>query len=200
MLLVNQLFEWHNLEEADNQIDRVLWIARSGADAVTIDINHPLAQPIWHKYQNLLAALANNQISPVQNDPYALIQLKDEEISLAQRQLRDEAWKAIAPIIASGELVFHRSQRGRLVTQAVKQTGRSEASIRKDLRRYWQGGQTLNTLLPRFDLCGGKGKVRQSQDSKRGRPTLLSKPTGESVGINIDTEVREKLVISNPVI
>lgn len=194
MLFINQLFEWHSLEAANPQIDRVLWIAPSGIDAVTIDINHPHAQPIWHKYQNLLAAFAESQISPVQNDPYAVIQLHNEEISLAQRQLLHKAWAAIAPIIATGELVFHRSGRGRLIAQAVQRTGRSEATIRKDLRRYWQGGQTLNALLPRFDLCGGKGKVRSSQDSKRGRPTLLCLPTGESVGINVDAEVREKLL------
>jgi hypothetical protein len=92
MLFINQLFEWHSLEAANPQIDRVLWIAPSGIDAVTIDINHPHAQPIWHKYQNLLAAFAANQISPVQNDPYAVIQLHNEEISLAQRQLLHKAW------------------------------------------------------------------------------------------------------------
>lgn len=58
MLLINQLFEWHSLKEANPQIDRVLWIAPSGADVVTIDINYPHAQPLWRKYQDLLAALA----------------------------------------------------------------------------------------------------------------------------------------------
>lgn len=194
MLSVNQLFEWQNLEKADPQIERVLWIDPSGTDVVTIDINDPFAQPTWHKHEHLLTALTANHITLVPYDPYAAIQLRDEEISLAQRQCLDKAWAAIAPIIASKELAFEPHQRGRLVIQAVKRTGRSETTIRKDLRRYWQGGQTINALLPRFNLCGGKGKLRQNQGSKRGRPTLLSKPTGESIGINVDAQVREKLM------
>lgn len=194
MLSVNQLFEWHNHEKTVPQIDRILWIDSSGTDAVTININDPFAQPIWHKYEHLLTALTTNQISLVASDPYTVNQLGEEGISPAQRQLLDKAWAAIAPIIASGEKAFESRERGRLVTQAVKQTGRSETTIRKDLRRYWQGGQNINALLPRFNLCGGKGKVRQNHGSKRGRPTLLSQPTGESIGINVDAQVREKLI------
>lgn len=193
-LLLNQLLEWHSLEGSDTQIDRVLWIDASGTDVVTIDISNPNAQPIWHKSQSLLAALASKSASILQNDPTAGMLLREEEIPLAQRQKRDSAWQAIAPIIASGELVFFSLERSRLIAGAVKRTGRSEPTIRKDLRRYWQGGQTLNALLPRFDLCGGKGKERLSHGDKRGRPSLLSKALGKPIGINVDADIREKLL------
>lgn len=91
MLFVNQLFEWHNHKKTDPQIERVLWIDPSGTDVVTIDINDPFAQPTWHKHEHLLTALTANQISLVPCDPYAAIQLHDEEISLAQRQCLDKA-------------------------------------------------------------------------------------------------------------
>lgn len=193
-LLVNQLLEWHSNEKAATQIDRVLWIDPDGTDVVTIDINHPQAQPIWHKLQHLLAALADGNASILQTDPYTVRRQPESEIPAEQRQKRDRAWSAIAPIIASGELVFFPSKRGQLITQAMQCTGRSKPTIRKDLRRYWQGGQIVNALLPRFDLCGGKGKERLKRGDKRGRPSLLSLAYGEPMGINVDADIREKLV------
>lgn len=191
-LLVNQLFYWHSDDKADIQIDRVLWLDSTGTDVVTIDIYNPKAQPIWHKYKDIEAIFTANIASILQDAPYAEIVLSNSELSEVQREYRDKAWSAIAPIIAKGESVFYTRERGQLIKEAVRSTGRSEPTIRKDLRRYWQGGQTKNALLPRFDKCGGKGKHRRSDCCKRGRPSFLSIAKGETLGVNVDAEIQEK--------
>jgi len=40
-LVVNQLLCWHSDNEANIQIDRLLWLDLSGIDVVTIDIYNP---------------------------------------------------------------------------------------------------------------------------------------------------------------
>lgn len=158
-LLVNQLLCWLIESDTDNKIDRVLWLEKSGTFIVTIDIFHPNAQPIWHSVAEIEAAFATNIISICPQDPYASTLLDGKELSKAQRSYCLEAWKAIASIIACGELVFCERERGKLIKQAVRSTGRSEATIRSYLRRYWQGGQTQNALIPHFEKCGGLGKA-----------------------------------------
>lgn len=191
-LLINQLLYWHNNNEALSQIDRVLWLDASGTDVVTIDINSPKAQPIFHKYKELEAALAANRASILTDDPKRQILLPTDEISEAQRKYRDEAWSSIALIVSQGESAFYQSERSRLIKEAVRRTGRSEPTIRKDLRRYWQGGQTKNALLPRFENCGGKGKEKSAMGRKRGRPSLLSQSRGEPKGVNVNASIQEK--------
>jgi hypothetical protein len=189
--LVNQLICWRSKNEADTLM-RLLWIESSATNVVTIDINHPNAQPIFHKYKEIEEALAVNTASILFDDPYSKFLLPESELTEKQRKYRDAAWEAIGLIIKHKELAFFPHQRTQFIKEAVKRTGRSEPTIRKDLRRYWQGGQTKNSLLPHFDLCGGKGKEKRSDGCKRGRPSLLSLNKGEIVGTNVDAAIHEK--------
>jgi hypothetical protein len=191
-LFVNQLLCWHSDNEADIQIERVLWIDSSGTDVVTIDINYCKAQPVFQKYKEIEKAFTVCKVSILTNDPYSKFLLPESELTETQRKYRDEAWKAVALILVKKELVFFARERSHLIQEAVKHTGRSEPTIRKDLRRYWQGGQTKNALLPHFDLCGGKGKEKRSDGIKRGRPTLFSLAKDEIVGVNVDAEIQKK--------
>ncbi|BAY22644.1 HMG-I and HMG-Y, DNA-binding protein [Calothrix sp. NIES-2100] len=190
-IFINQLLSWISDLEENRQIERVLWIDTSGTDVITIDINHPNAQPIFHKYNHIEAALVANRATILENDPCAKI-IPTNQLSDVQRKYRDEAWKAISLIIAQGEKVFYPHERSRIIKEAVHSTGRSEPTIRKDLRRYWQGGQTKNSLLPNFDLCGGKGKERQINSAKRGRPSLLSIAKDQILGVNVDADIQDK--------
>ncbi len=191
-LFVNQLFCWHSDNEADIQIERLLWIDSSGTNVVTIDINYSNAQPVFQKFKEIEQAFTVGKVSILPNDPYSKFLVPESELTETQRKYRDEAWKVVALILVKKELVFFPHKRSQLIEEAVKHSGRSEPTIRKDLRRYWQGGQTKNALLPRFDLCGGKGKEKRGDGVKRGRPTLVSLAKDKILGVNVDAEIQKR--------
>jgi hypothetical protein len=191
-LVVNQLLCWHSDNEANIQIDRLLWLDLSGTDVVTIDIYDPYAQPILQKHEHMMAAITANRASILREDPYAKVLRSYAELKEKHRELVDKAWSAIVLIVATEESLFDPVKRSQLIKEAVKQTGRSEPSIRKDLRRYWQRGQTKNAIIPDFNKCGEKGKKKRSDGCKRGRKSLLAKARGEDLGVNVDAEIEKK--------
>jgi hypothetical protein len=190
-LFINMLIEWR--QDADEaQIERVLWIAPTAREVVTIDIADDHALPKWHNYADIEAALVTKRAHVLELDPYAKFLCPEETISEDDRKRRDEAWSFIAPLAQKprGE-IFVPGKRGPLVAAVAKRTGRAKRLIYGYLRRYWQGGQTKNALLPHFDQCGGRGKERSSSECKRGRPSAIGKAQGQPTGVNVDVAMRE---------
>lgn len=175
---------------------RVLWIARSAKDVVTIELYNPNALPVWQKCRELEAAFAEKKARILEIDPYAELYRPEDTIPESHRRRRDEAWKVIAPIVESSEQVFSPSERGYLIRKAIERTGSNKPTIYKNLRRYWQGGQKPNALLPHFEQCGGTGRQRQSSSAKLGRPSQRAKLTGKPTGINVDLRIRRIIVRS----
>ncbi|RCJ20996.1 hypothetical protein A6S26_25175 [Nostoc sp. ATCC 43529] len=154
MLSVNQIICWHS----DNHLERVIHINSLSSYIVTIDINNSKAQPTIHRYKEIESAFLLEQASILHGEPDAKYLITDSELSSIQREYRDNAWKAISLIIAYGESIFDPYKRSQIIKEVKEKTGRSEPTIRKDLRRYWQGGQTKNALIPRFNSTKGQEK------------------------------------------
>jgi transposase InsO family protein len=195
-LFINQLIKLQDDEGNVSTIIRVLWIDPSGTDVATIELDNPKAFPVWQKAIDIEAAFDQQKACILEADPYAELCRPEDTIPGTHRRRRDEAWKIIAPIIESGEQVFFPSDRGNLVKEAIERTGSNKPTIYNALRRYWQGGQKPNALLPRFERCGGKGKERQSTNVKLGRPSLRTKLKGNPCGINVDATIRRIIVRS----
>ena len=177
-------------------IIRVLWIDAKGIDVVTIDLLSANALPVWHKCLELEDAIAEQKARIKEIDLYATYCGSEDMIPANHRRKRDEAWEVIAPIINSKEKAFLSAERGSLIKQAVERTGRNKVTIYKYLRRYWQGGQKPNALLPKFSNCGRSSKERHQQGSKLGRPSKQSKLKGKTKGINVDFEIRQIIIKS----
>jgi hypothetical protein len=185
------LLEWQR-DEAEPCIERLLWLSSSGTDVVTIEINNRKALPRWQKSRELEAAIATKELRILEVDPYAALLRPESAIPENQRQRRDRAWEIIAPIVESQEgEAFIKAYRGSLVAKAAQQTGSIKKTIYNYLRRYWQGGQTKNALLPLFEQCGGKGKERHSSGCKRGRPSKLALAMETPIGVNVNDETRQ---------
>jgi hypothetical protein len=105
-LVVNQLLCWHSDNEANIQIDRLLWLDLSGTDVVTIDIYDPYAQPILQKHEHMMAAITANRASILREDPYAKVLRSYAELKEKHRELVDKAWSAIVLIVATEESLF----------------------------------------------------------------------------------------------
>jgi putative transposase len=197
-LCVNMLIEWTSAE-SDPHVDRVLWLDPDGQHVVTIDIFEPAALPVLWERRAVLEAMAAHEARVLTVDPYATWQRPEQDIPDRHRLLRDSAWQSIAPLVKDlGSTIFFPQERGRLVAEAAERARCTKKTIYKRLRCYWQGGQTKNALLPRFDRCGGKGKERIKQEgpwdsAKRGRPGVLVRAGRECPGINVTLDIRDRL-------
>lgn len=213
VLRTNMLVEYL-LEDGKTRTLRILWIDPEGDSLVTIDIQreNKHALPFFQTREEVESALERGQARLPGTDPWALLlrlndKLSEEQIKKRQTR-RDRAWAAIEPLVREHRLsLFDPRQRGPLITAQA----RSEHTLEEDehqinkqrerkgfiydaLRRYWQGGQTKNALLPFFDECGGPGKEREGKERKLGRPSALARKEETPAGVILTNEVRRKLL------
>jgi putative transposase len=191
-LFVNMLLEWQSDTES-SRIERLLWIDPSYTDVATIELLNSSALPVWRKCQELEEAIATQQAYVLEIDPYASLLKPEDTILEKHRERRDQAWEIIAPLVEDRDgRIFFSHGRGALLNTWAEKTDCTKMTLYKYLRRYWQGGQTRNALLPLFNNCGAPGKERQSRGKKRGRPSKISQLTQLPVGVNVDDKIREK--------
>lgn len=89
------------------------------------------------------------------------------------------AWKRIEPLVDEPGL-FDRNERARLLNErAGHPDGGTSKTLLKDLRAYWQGGQTQDALLGNYancgrpDVVGTGGRGRKAKDGTQ-RPYQLA--------------------------
>jgi putative transposase len=200
-LAINVVIEWLG-DRSQARVERVLFIDPSGTLMVTIDIDpeHKKALPIWRKCEEVSTAIAVGDARLLDADAY---EQPARILSNESRKHRDEIWDIIKPLIEgdkekgwSKEDIFFAEKRGQMIAQVSESSKRAKRLIYTYLRRYWQGGQIKNALVPHYHKSGGKGKERQAKDRKRGRPRGTTK-TGQSLeaqaspGVNITPEIRK---------
>ena len=192
----NSLIQWAT-EQGEPKVERVLFVDPAHKNIVAIDIADQHAQPKWLKVTDVERAIEKCEARVLMHDPYASLLLPENDIKPSHRKRRDDAYVFIATLVEDHVPgIFDPAQRGSLITIASQRVidgkGRSEVSIRKALRRYWQCGQIKNCLLPFYHLSGGRGKERRSEGVKRGRRNKDALITGQVTGINIGPEERDK--------
>jgi putative transposase len=179
------------IQRENGQFERVLWVDPTGNEIVLIDIQERTALPVFYPRATIEATLERNTLQVVDQAPVLRLFPPEEDIPEQHRQRRDETWAVIQPLVEMVPDIFMPQQRGPLVTAAVAQSGRTKKTIYGYLRRYWQGGQTRNALLPHFDRCGGRGQNKAHTEHKRGRPSALELARQTRIGVNVDDHIRE---------
>src|SRR6266568_3607338 len=218
-LYTNMLLEYR-LEDGKTLTERILWIDPSGDNIVTIDINrkNKHALPIWKTRDEIESTLETGHASIVNADPWAVLlypknipskesqkkRHKREESQKKREKRRDRAWVAIEKLVQEkGPRLFDPRQRGSLITAQARGKKEQEKEEKKkerkgffydSLRRYWQGGQTKNALLPFFDECGAKGNEREGKECKLGRPSSQARIGSTPAGIILTDDVRSNLL------
>jgi len=186
------VIEWVADDSADGRRERILWVDPGKTYVYVFNINTPKkGLGILRSYHEIETALESGAaITILFNDNYFC--RPESAYTDAQRRRRDENWAILKPIVeaGTGESVFLRSERGRLIAEAAEKSGHSKRLIYNKLRRYWYGGQTPNTLIPRFDRSGAKNADPDPDGPKRGRPR-----DGENrlPGVNIDAKTKALL-------
>ena len=93
--------------------------------------------------------------------------------SAARIALSDRAWARIEPLVDNPGLL-DRHQRARLLREHANRSpaNGTPKTLLKDLRAFWQGGQTQDALLGDYDKSG---RPNETGTGRRGRKTKLEK-------------------------
>jgi putative transposase len=183
-------------EQSEPRVERILWIEPSELHVVTIEIHGELSLPILRTYESIVSALDTGAAHILFEDPYASLCRQEQDIKENHRERRDRAWERIAPLVAGDnivEVLLYPQKRAALVAERIQSELCSEATMYKDLRRFWQRGMVPNALLPDYGRCGAPGKRRVAENQnlpKLGRKS--AKAMGDSTGIRMTKDIERK--------
>ena len=193
-LAVNSLIETF-LDNGSTRTDRVLHVDRYNDQLTCIKVPDETALPVFLKCSKVQTDLNLRRRRVLEHDPWLGVARDEDQLSEAERIGRDRAWSIIEPIVQAGATAMHdRKSRGRLVAQIVQSGLATKPTVYAYLRRFWQGGQCINALIPRFANCGASGKARTAtagDGKKRGRPSLVQTVTGETASTNVDERIQK---------
>lgn len=129
------------------------WIIRLG-DRKALPVRKELSELLkLKKSGNLALHKGGPAISPNRASPAAI-------------QRRDIAWERIKPLLALPG-IFDPATRNRLIEERMREVGFSKQTLYNDLRKYWQGGQTKEALLPNFHKSGRSIHKQPEQKGKK---------------------------------
>lgn len=146
-----------------------------------IELNQPQALPyrVSHKtLKKLFRKLpeASNTVRDSMSEPLSARTATEAQLAVAQA-----AWARIEPLVSNpaelanfdDELIFFPVHRSQLLKERSESGSGTPKTLLKDLRRYWQGGQTMDALLGHYDNSGRRAKGT----NKRGRPSGFHRKT-----------------------
>ncbi len=199
-LLINMLIEWTEDPQL-SRFERVLWIDPTRTQVMVISVTPRSTDRSHRKHEHLLpfsrqvsdieAALENGQAQRCEINPFAPLIRPEEELTCEEKQQRLRGWKLIARLVRRHYVeLFDPDQRGPLIAKTCQERDTSPKIVYGLLRRYWQGGQTPNALLPLYYRCGKKQTSAKEHGPKRGRPSKKSLREERPVGINLTEETR----------
>ena len=176
------MFRINEVINKDGSLYRILAIL--SGDTVWIALNDDAAFPSLVANSDLITAIENEALTR-SADPYEnLAFLLPEEGTIA-RIKRDHNYELIKPL-ATEPLFFEPKVRSAIINKIIKDTGSTKQTLYRLIRRYWQRGQTPNTLIPDFMNSGAKGAKRTTQVQKLGRPRIFTSGVGAIVDEQIE--------------
>lgn len=123
---------------------RLLWADQKVDAAYVISLDDPHAWPVRLPYSEI----RDMPLEPAEEAPYT-------ELTDSEERHRDAAWARISPLIeAHGLELLDPAHRKMLISEHAAKIGCSSTTLYKNLRRYWQRGQTRQALIPEFHRSG----------------------------------------------
>jgi hypothetical protein len=97
----------------------------------------------------------------------------------AQRKTIARAFRRIECMTESEAIFEPSTRRALLVARSADPDGATPKSLLRDLRRYWQGGQTFDALRVHYAQCGGSGQATGDRGAKSETQTDEGKPASQ---------------------
>jgi phage shock protein PspC (stress-responsive transcriptional regulator) len=153
MLYRNDVF---HLDQVQYRLLEV-FVSRNEAWIISLNSDNPWPQVLdWSAICGLVA-------TPGDEKPAV------RRISEHMQNKRNQAWARVEQLVLKVPEIFEPQRRNAMVKSQAREAKCSERTIHKDLRRYWQGGQSKAALLPDYHNCGHyEGNVSNYTTSGRG--------------------------------
>lgn len=183
MIYINQVLQY----TVDSQRIRVIEIDESHVYVVNIDTTS--AMPKRELYSHLELELNQGQLLIVA-DPFARA-IPDSELTSVQKSKRDEDWETVEKyLLPNMNELLKKQGREAKVVEITEQSGLGKTKVKKLLSRYWQRGMNKNAMLPDYANSGGRGKTKNLNVEKVGRPRRVTVNGEYRIGINITDEIK----------
>ncbi|MED4534175.1 Mu transposase C-terminal domain-containing protein [Metabacillus fastidiosus] len=174
------------LEDTDNgNLYRILWIDNESQYIYLIDVHDSKALPFLRDVQDVIEEIVQDQLQ--KNRDFIFTSKSPNLLTDKEKALRNLAWDCIKDIVDEEPHIYIPEKRGPLIQEILQKKDVTKMTIYKYLRKYWQKGKNIDTLIPNYINCGGRGKSKNSSDKKRGRPAKLP---DEATQINVDENIR----------
>jgi len=157
MIVPNDVFK-----DCHGNLYRLLSISPDTNVCWYINVQQKLALPISKPYSDLLDEEKNHQTTQVKSTTLRIIRA-----SLAAQKRSQKAFDAIKPLLQVG--IYDPATRNALLQARSLEIKYSKPTLLRYLRRFWQGGQTQDALILKFDSCGKS--EREHITATRGRPS-----------------------------
>ena len=181
MFLHNDVIEYL---DPPGHLVRILWIDVGQCVAYTFALRCANATPRSTPLHVLVADVSTRRARLLLTDPCRAP--RADAPSGKHLQLQMKAWAAVNALHRDLPQVYLPRSRAALLSAYASTHEISVATLMRDLRRYWERGQTIDALLPDYANSGARGKTRTvSAGVKRGRPRNAA-TSGASAGTNTD--------------
>ena len=188
MIKIVNLLKNELIKDNNGDIFRILWIDNTKRYAYVICVNKE-EMPKQLSYQNIISDLEGGELEKIKEDIYFIY--KDEnELTEAEIKGREKAWDIIKYMvdIVNYPYIFSSKNRANMVKEVINEKGVSKPTIYNYLKKYWIGGQTKNSLIPKYENSGCGGCEEGLNSKKIGRPRKNINIRGQ--GINITKEIK----------
>jgi len=175
------MFQVNEVVQYEDELFRLLAIYQS--KIAWIEVYNDKAFPSFVDLNELRSAV-DEEILVRESDPYEFLLFERPEEGTVARTKRDANYSLIEPIIADDEALLPTIRSAR-INEIIDKNISTKQTLYRLLRQYWQRGQTVNAMIPKYKNSGAKGKKRQAKDKKLGRP----RENMPGVGALVDTSV-----------
>lgn len=161
MLYKNDVFEI----PASNYRGRLLAANPATDEAWIIDLDDAKAWPRKKPLSQLLAMEEEGRLIVIDAPVTPSVRASRAALSCG-----DAAWQRIA-VLVSNPAIFQPNERNRLIRDRAQSIKCSHQTLYSALRKFWQGGQTRDAVLPAFHKRGGKDDY---ETAGKGRKSTIS--------------------------
>ena len=175
MFRINEVvsYEGHLYRILSFIIDQAIWIR----------VEDTAAFPSLVYINELMEAIDKEKLVR-KADPFADLAFITPERGSSAQIKRDSNYDLIRPIVDDPQY-FDPKVRSLRINEVINIKKTTKQTLYKLIRRYWQRGQTPNSLIPDYKNSGGKGKKRIAKGKKLGRPRKFM----PGVGVVIDEQI-----------
>jgi len=180
---------------------RILWVSNSEQKLVMMDLveDRNLKEPYFMDLAEVQHLMSEGLYYRSKYIQPGFMLLAEEDTPQEYRELRNRNWAMIEPLLDHKlePAIFTRAGRGPLITRIAKANRKTRRTILSLLYRAYKYGSTQQSQLPKWPNCGGPGKTREPKEAKRGRKpkSVVVGHAPEMVGVNVDREMRKKILL-----